>query len=889
MRISILISIFLLTSIQALMAGPVSDQDIYKEKVSLELNTESLLTGINKIENQMASRFFYRKNEIEELNNLQLTYNTRTVERTFTELLKNTGLSFQQGDKNILLEKDTQQADYVIRGRVTTSDHKAIQMATVRVIKVGDQKTIGTTLADFDGKFSINVFEQGDYLLTISSIETDSMTTKITVGDAKILELPDIILKPAAWQLNTVTVKAKRQMIRQEAGVIAYDLQADPQSKVSSLLDMMRKVPYLSVDGGDNLLLNGSSGYRIFINGKPSSMVEKNPKDVLRSIPASTIKSIEVISPPPSKYDAEGLAGIINIVTNKEIVNGYHGSINLSYKAPVDGPGIGGTFSFKEGAFGLSAIAGLSRNNIPETTGDLIRTTTGSSPTTLVQHTKNKTNAHTGYAGLELSYALDSLSLLSGQLNWTLNKLKRPVTQTSFLSGEDAEGYNLDNQNNNKGDGMDAALNYQLGFKANKDQLLTFSYRYLKNTNSFLNQVDLSNQVNYPLPSYSQSNAESLIEHTMQADYVQPIKKLRIEAGIKGIFRKNKSDFQYHDINPVTGEYEFNPGRSSVFNNTQDVFSAYNNYNYQGKKWQFQAGVRAEETIIKGEYNQNTGQLSQKYLNVVPAVVANWKLNESNSLSLSFSKRIQRPAIAQLNPFVNRSNPTFETSGSPDLKPITSSSTQLSYLKSGKVTLSVALVYLYFNQFINAISSYDEATKITRIRFENNGRGPIYKMNIYVSYPLTDNWSVNLNSDLRYVSFYATVNGIVIKNSGSMAYVNISTNYSFSKGWRTGAELTMNTGGVSSPQAKTNGFVASNFSVNKEVVKDALTLSMSISNPFTKFRYINDNTIGPDFLQTTNNRSFYRQFSVSLNYRFGKLKEEIKKNKRGIKNDDLSN
>lgn len=889
MRVSFIISLFLLCSFQLLFAIPVNGQGMADTKVTMKLDNEGLLSGIKKIEAQTTFRFYYRKADVKEIKGLQLSLNTRTLEKTLTELLKNTDFSFRQMDNNILLEKRKQQAVYTIKGRVIGNNQQAIEFATLRITRAAHQKIIATALADMDGRFNLTVYEKGDYLIKVSSIGADSLTQKITVNDVTSIQLPDIVLNSSSKQLHNVTITSRRPVITQEADRVIYNLQEDPQSKVSSLLDMMRKVPFLSVDGQENVLLKGSSGYRIFINGKPSAMIERNPKDVLRSIPASTIQRIEVITTPPSKYDAEGLAGIINIITNKEIANGYQGTVNVSEKGPVGGPGGAGSFAFKEGKFGLSSFAGISRNNAPETIGEMIRTTRGSRPTHLEQQNTNQTNSHTSYAGLEASYELDSLQLLSSQFNWSKTNTTGWATQNSVLTGANQQQYRLSNDQRNKGDGLDVAMNYQLGFKANKDQLLTISYRYMKNNSSLFNVIDLFDQVNYDQSDYRQSNAASMDEHTVQADYVQPIGKVRMETGIKGIFRTNKSDFQYQNLNPLTGHYEIDAARSNVFNNNQDVLALYNSYAYQTLNWQFKAGLRAEETIINGDYLEGNTKLQQKYLNVVPAIVANRKFKDESSVSASFSKRIQRPAIAQLNPFVDRSNPNFETSGNPDLKPITSNAFQLSYLKATKGVVSISLGYLYFNSVINAFSSYNPSTNVTLTRYENYGKGRVFKTNIYLSYPFTDRWDASFNSDLRHVAFYGKVDQVEVKNSSFEAYVYISTGYRFEKGWRANADFTLKSGGVLLPLGKTNGFKSSTFSVNKDFIQNKLTLSGGVSNPFTKYRFVNEETIGPDFLQTSNYQTYFRRFTVSLNYRFGKLKDEIKKNKRGIKNDDLSN
>lgn len=213
----------------------------------------------------------------------------------------------------------------------------------------------------------------------------------------------------------------------------------------------------------------------------------------------------------------------------------------------------------------------------------------------------------------------------------------------------------------------------------------------------------------------------------------------------------------------------------------------------------------------------------------------------------------------------------------------------LSYNKSKKTTINIALGCILFNNVKDRVSTYDPATNITSSTFENIGKGSVLKTNIFIVYPITKKWNFSLNSDIRYVSISGIVKGLLIKNKGLMENLNASSGYRFNKGWSLNANLTLNSGGVSSPQGKSNGFTNPSFSIQKDLVKSKLTFSASVSNPFTKYRQNREETLGPDFTQITDDQIYFRSFNISLNYRFGKLKEAIKKNKRGINNDDLSN
>jgi ferric enterobactin receptor len=749
---------------------------------------------------------------------------------------------------------------------------------------------IGSGVTQKDGSFKIQASTEGPYNLRIQGVGFNLKNLNVD-NKERGGSLGFIYLSRSAQALNAVTVAARKQIVKQEADRLSYDLQADPQSKVSSLLEMMRKVPYLSVDGNDNVLLNGSNGYKIYINGKPSGLLERNPKNVLRSMPASTIQRIEVITNPSSKYDAEGLAGIINIITVKKIDNGYHGSINLNNRFPVGGPGAGLSFTYKRDEFGVSVFTGAGKYHTTETRGSLIRNTYGRDTAQLSQSSGKLSDSRTVYAGLELSFEADSLSLLSVQFNINGSSADGSADQTSKLTALRGVGYqyNLINSNNSQGDGIDAGLNYQKNFRANKDQSFSAAYRYMSYNNTSVNSLQLLNLLNYNRPNYDQYNNAGLIEHTLQIDYAQPVKTVLIEAGAKGIFRRNKSNYDYIELNSTNGNQHSINDLTNVFDNSQNVFAAYNTYTYVNKQWTVKAGVRIEQTSIRSDNRQGSPLIKQDYLNVVPSLIVSRKLGNGARINLSYANRIQRPAVAQLNPFVDRSNPDFEMAGNPRLRPVNSNAYQLTYSRSGKATFNVSLGYLYFKSLINQISSYDTARNITSARYENTGKGRIVKTNLYFNYQFSKKLSFSLNSDLRYIRAYADIGNLLTYNSKFMAYVNISGNYQIGKSWRVNGDFTFNSAGLSGVQTNVNGYMASTLSANKDLIANKLIVSASLINPFTKYRMVNESISGYNFDQQNRNSIYYRSFAFSLNYRFGRLKGEIKKTARGIKNDDLSN
>ncbi|KQS34304.1 TonB-dependent receptor [Dyadobacter sp. Leaf189] len=770
-----------------------------------------------------------------------------------------------------------------------SASKKPMDFITVNLM-INETTPVKADFTKADGSFLFVNLKPAKYTVVLVGVgyKTRIMAADLSDPARKEHNVGTVYLAASTVGLKEVTVTSVKPIVKQEVDRITYDLQADPESKVYSVLDMMRKVPYLSVDGDENIQLKGNADFKILINGKPSSMMERSYKEVLRSMPASSIERIEVITTPPAKYDAEGLAGIINIITHKKVDNGYSGSLNVSEKFPVGGPGFGGSFAAKFGKVGMTVLVGGSQYNTPSTRNMVSRSTFGEVKSDLNQDGFSRSGNNSGYLGYEISYEIDTLNLLSAQFNVNGSKSTGSGFQTSALSqqGETLEGYRIENDNRGDGTGMDAALNFQRTSRADKNRLLTFSYRYYGFNNTQKNNLTVSEEINFNLPDYRQVNDQSFSEQTIQVDYVYPVKKLSIEAGLKGIMRTNRSDFQYDTFDPESGRYVVNNEMSNKFNNTQNVFGAYNTYQYNLQKWSLKAGVRVEQTVVDADFISTDSKVKQNYFNVIPSVSINRKLKNNNALNFGYSQRIQRPGIWQLNPFIDRSNPNFERTGNPNLRPAFVNDVQLTYSISKKGSINFGGGLIAFRDLIFGVAVYDPETDITRTSYANTGTARLIMGMVNVNYPITKKWNFSLNARAAHGKVRGVVNNIPVTNQGIMSQVSVSTGYRLEKDWRVNANLNINGRNINL-QGINNAMTSYSFSVNKDVVKDKLSLSAAVNNPFTKFRQWRRETSGPDFDQVDSRRDYFRTFNMSLNYKFGKLKEAIKKNKRGIRNDDV--
>jgi outer membrane receptor protein involved in Fe transport len=783
-----------------------------------------------------------------------------------------------------------------IKGSVIDSLSKKGQDYITAALKK-DNQTFKTTLTNSDGSFELKKISAGKYSLIVVAMGYNSKTIPIEIKEAKVYDLGKIILASQSNRLNEVSVTAAKPIIKQDIDRITYDMQADPESKVSSVLDMMRKIPLLSVDAEDNIKLKGSGSYKILINGKPSSLVARNPSDVFKSMPASNIEKIEVITTPPAKYDSEGLAGLINIITKKNVDAGYNGSINIRDAFPAGGPGASGSLTVKEGKLGVSAYGGFGRYKNPASVSRSSRTTSGDAPSILNQDGTSSYKSTFGYLSTELSYEIDSLNLITGEFSFNRSGDKSFSSQSSILSTNSGldqqfipiQQYQLNSLGNGVWKGTDLSLNYQLGFKSNKSRLLTFSYKLSNFNNNQLSDLGISNRFNYPetdFPNYNQFNDGTTQEQTIQADYVHPLnKKLNFEGGAKAILRHNGSNFEVQNQTSA-GAYEVDPARTNVYDNQQNVYGLYNSYQYNLTNWGFKAGVRVELTTINADFISQASNLDKSFLNVIPALSVNHKFKNMSSLNLGYTQRIERPGIWALNPFVDRSNPSFESSGNPDLKPVLSNSFEMNYSRFKKGSINIGLNYAFATNTVQQISVYNDSTRITRSTFVNTGKDRKFGTNFNINYPFTPKLNLTVGGNMNYIWLQGLVNGLEYKNSGLQGYVYGYLSYKIDPGWRVGGNFSYNSSYITL-QGQSRASTYTSFSVGKDIIKDKLTFSGSVSNPFQKLRAYENTTEGINFHQSSYSENYARRFSLSLNWRFGKLKESIKKNQRGISNDDV--
>lgn len=779
----------------------------------------------------------------------------------------------------------------IIGNIADSSSNQPVAFATVS-LKTEKDSTIKAIVSKADGHFQFENIKPQLYHLTIVSTGYRQKVINIDLTPDHTAALGMLLLSHAVKNLKEVQITADRPIVQLKADRVVYDLQADPESKSANVLGMIHKIPYLSVDADGNILMKGNASYKVLVNGKESGVFTNNLKNILKSMPASSVLRIEVITIPPSKYDAEGLAGIINIITDRKIQGGYKGNFNVNEGFPNGGPGAGGNFTAQDGKFGINTWAGASKYTNPSTNFSTIRTTGGTDASVLQQNGYKNANGGNVYFGTELSYEIDTLNLLTANFDisgYRYNGFSKQNSVSNSTNGALLEGYDLATTNHNHGGGFDAALNYQLGFKSDRNTLLTFSYRYSDfQSNEFAN-VDITNIFNYPTPDYRQPDNENTREQTLQVDFSHPIHKVNMEAGVKAILRNSKSDFEYLSLDSINNQFVNNAAMSNNFNYVQDVFGVYNTYQFSLKKWNFSAGLRAEETYINANFISTGTFADNTYFNVVPSIAVNHPFADNSGINFGFMERIRRPNINRLNPFVDRSNPDFVSTGNPKLTPTVLKNIQIGYNSPGskKLTAFAAMSYIFFNSLELPVTTFDPATKVTTTTYENNAKGGGIDFNFNLNYAPVKFYNISINGNMTQFLINGTGNIASDHLNTLMAHISLSNSFKLDNGWSANLNIDYQSRSPRSIQMAENAYFSSSVSINKELVKNKLYISGAVNNPFSKFRNSIVTTTGLDYYQLNDNQVYFRYISFSLNYNFGKLKSDIKKNRKGINNDDV--
>lgn len=787
----------------------------------------------------------------------------------------------------VLIAALSSRAQYIVKGCVTDTIGEEEPYATVRIYNQSNkEKPVKMSVTDINGRFMHTLTDAGKYTLQISSVGKLTLNEDFEVSSTQ----PDkdfgtLVIKNNDNTLAGVEVVAQKPLVTTEIDRLSYDVQADEESKTSNIFDMLRKVPMVTIDGEDNIKVNGSSNFKIYKNGRPNTAWSNNPKEVLKSIPAGMIKKIEVITEPGAKYDAEGVAGILNIITDdKSTLDGIVGSIG----ANTNTNGMHGAntfFTTQIGKLTTSVNYNFSTlgegNTSPYYNSEYTYTESGNKLISSGTNDIKKGAFH--YGNIEASFEMDTLNLITFSFGGYL-------FDTHTIGTGDVAMYNKNNdviysyksENNTpkfRYFDFNGKLDYQ-HLTHNKGESLTLSYLISTTNQKRLSDGAYYDLINFPLDydKLHESSKLNFYEHTFQFDWTRPFAdKHKLEMGLKYILRQNFSKT----------EYEYNNGTSALtdFDHTTNIGAVYSEYSFNTEKWGARAGVRYEFAHLKGDdKNNNDPSFSSNIGDLVPTLSASYKINDANTLKLNFATRINRPGISYLNPAVDKSA-TSVSYGNPNLESTRRNSVRLSYsLMKPKIVINTSLGYMWANNSLMSLVWITDAIKYST--YANNGKNRGFSWYLYTQWSPTKNTQVMLNGSMSYNKEKNTQN-LEIDGWEKNLYINIKQNLP----WK--LILNANTyywnGGIYDVYTKGGEIWGYGFNLSRSFLKDdKLTVKLGAQSPFSeKYRKGKSYAIQGGRTGFSEYYNLQRAFGINISFRFGSLKASVKKTNKTITNDDL--
>lgn len=786
-----------------------------------------------------------------------------------------------------------QSTSHYIKGLLLDSISKEpVPYATIHIAyKDSPKKAVKMLVTDTQGKFRELLPGEGEFLMTISSVGNRTLTKEFSIyKDTKTIDLGTLFTSEAVEELGGVTVTAKKPLVKAEVDKISYDVEADPDSETKTVLDMLRKVPLVTVDGDDNIKLNGKSNFKIHLNGRPSNMLSSNPGKTLKSMPASSVKNIAVITNPGAKYDAEGVGGIIDIITvGGKGLEGYTLTVNAGGNTQ-GGWNAGGSTIFKIGKVSVSGNYNYYkfRTEMP-----LLESTTEyfNNPENHMLHTaaSSKYNQPMNYGSVEASYEIDTLNLLTFTFDCYKGHSKQNIDKVAEML--DAEGqlrykYDQFNKSRSNWGGTEASVNYQRTLNK-KEELLTVSYRYSHTPSGGNSYQQYYNKVDFTFPDILTENDAATDEHTAQVDYVNPFSQMHnLEAGVKYIYRDNFSNSFYKRYDEITDSWVPMDQGLSNFDHYQHIFSAYAAYTLKYKKLGVKVGSRLEHSRLHVKlHSDEQPDFSKNFTDIVPTGNVSFQLSDSKTLKAAYNLRIARPGIWYLNPYREINDPHFVQYGNTDLKTEKYHNTEVTFSSfAAMLMLNATLYYSFSNNSILQYSFLDEHN-VMEYTYGNIGKQQNAGLSMYANVNIGSTTNIWLNGFVSYTNL----------SSKKLDERAEGWNGGFSAGFQQQLPWSLKLGGYGGYygpdiqlQGKSIRYYYYGLYLNRSFFKgERLTVTLSGQNFFNKYMNYDFSTETKEFRMDSQQRQQQRNFSISVSYRFGDLKASVKKVARGIVNDDV--
>ena len=736
--------------------------------------------------------------------------------------------------------------------RILNNDKSAIENATLELVRPQDSMMVKTALSDKEG---LAVFENvafGNYRIRISAVGFQpSQKNEFSLSESSpLIQLDPVIMSLSQGsQMQAVTVTAKKPFIQKLSDRIVVNVENSIVSAGSTALDILERSPGITIDQNDAISLRGRAGVIIMIDGKPTAMGGADLGNYLRSLPSSAIERIDIITNPSAKYDAAGNSGIIDIRMKKDQRMGSNGTFTAGY-----GQGIypkanaGTTFNYrnkKSNLFGNYNYAYRKNLNHLIINRNFYENGVFIGSDDKDNYAVMPFNSHTARIGAD--FFSTGKTIVGFVVNSTFNRFRRKADITTTVNDESgmadyqflSTGTNKDHFENvfgninfkHKFDSTGREINADIDYGVFNSASLT------RTASSFYEMSGIPKSPDEILDGDQKGNLKIM---TAKTDYVQPMKQgAKFEAGAKASYVSSDNDAKFFNVFP-NDVMLVDSGKTNRFFYKEYNYAAYVNFSKEYKKFNYQVGLRSEQTINRTRQVQGDKRYKNDYLRLFPSAFFNYKIKEDKTIGLSVSRRIDRPGYSQLNPFLSQIDPTIYGTGNPLLQPQMTWSYEMSYtLKNLNFTLgyshttdvqTVVLVRIR-DVFPDFVIQPGQSENITVQIPVNLSSSDYFGFTATTPVRISKWWNMINNLNLYYNKFNGNLANVPLNDGRVAASLRTNNNFSFKKGWSAELNANLNTGGrsgymVMEPQW---GLAAG---VQKTILKSKGTIRFNVSDIF---------------------------------------------------------
>ena len=774
-----------------------------------------------------------------------------------------------------------QTPDGSISGRITDGgDQKIIDAATVSLYKASDSSLVKISIADKDGNFDFQHVAAGKYYLLATSIgHLATYSSTIIVAD-KNINAGVLKLNNEIKTLKGITVTAKKPFIERKIDRTIVNVDASISNAGTSALEMLEKSPGVSVDKDGNISLKGKAGVTIMLDGKPSYLSGDQLANLLKNMPSSALDQIEIMTNPSAKYDAAGNSGIINIKTKKNKMKGFNGSVSSSVlQSYYTKTNQSLNLNYRTGKINLFGNYSYSlwRGHTNQTINRKFRDTTTKVTEAIFDQKivrSNRSQNHNIKAGFDF-YASKNTTV-GAVFSGFINPFDYFNNNHTYLNdGNNKVDSIVTADYLNKGNSKNFSTNLNLYHKfdsAGKEFTVDLDYidYNMKSSSLLANNYYNPDMTVRKEPSSLLGTLPSKIKiYSAKTDFTFPLKKnAKIETGIKSSYVTTDNDAVYR--NESHGETVIDEGKTNHFIYKENINAAYVNYNRQIKKWGLQAGLRAENTNAYGHQLGNASHpdsaFTKNYVNLFPTVYVSYQLNDKNTFSANYGRRIDRPDYGDLNPFYYFLDEYTYQVGNTLLQPQFSDNIELSHTYKGFLTTTLNYTKTH-NAFSDVLKQITSERKTFQTK-ENLASKTNYGIAVSANFPVTPFWSTNLFSNVNYNAFSGVIDGGNLNIEATTFMANMNNQFKISEDWS--AELS----GFYRSKAIEGQIVMYpmwrlDAGVQKLILKKKGSLKFSVRDIFNSQHfqgYINYQDIDARIKNVWDSRTF----SLTFSYRFGK-------------------